>query len=274
MLSNVKERDLKVTTSGTSTRSSRSVNDDAALLSRILPTNWRTWNVPRYTSRSMRYGVSTAQASSDVAGEEDHYAYEELLDALECSNDVLDLSIRNSWLTSILAAVTFNPWYCNQNEDDRGFRMRKLNYVINVIIALLLRWYNGRCWVLNIVILSLWALKCHVPTPFWSVLGKWKLLYSKQTTEMIATDLGRRAEIFPAWASRAICIAVFDNCLIKFNTSYEGIRSLGDGSRPYLFINWFIIPIKAEEVPISLQTLSSEGFLTSVVFMSETLLNI
>jgi hypothetical protein len=108
----------------------------------------------------MRYGVSTAQASSDVAGEEEHYAYEELLDALECSNDVLDLSIRNSWLTSILAAVTFNPWNGNQNEDDRGFRMRKLNYVINVIIALLLRWYDGRCWVLNIVSLSLWALKC------------------------------------------------------------------------------------------------------------------
>ena len=53
--------------------------------------------------------------------------------------------------------------------------------------------------------------------------------FAKRTTEMITTDLGRRAEMFPAWASRALCIAVFDDCLIKFGASYEGIRSLGTG---------------------------------------------
>jgi hypothetical protein len=72
--------------------------------------------------------------------------------------------------------------------------------------------------------------------------------------------------MFPAWASRALCIAVFDNCLIKFGTSYEGIRSTGDGSRACLFINWFIMPVKAEDVPTSWQTLAPEGVLSFSVY--------
>ena len=71
--------------------------------------------------------------------------------------------------------------------------------------------------------------------------------------------MGLRAEIFPAWASRCVCIVAFDNCLINFATSYEGIRALGDGSRPYLFINWFLRPINVAEIPESLKTLAPEG---------------
>ena len=81
---------------------------------------------------------------------------------------------------------------------------------------------------------------------------------------MIATDLGLRAEIFPAWASRCVCIVAFDNCLINFATAYEGIRALGDGSRPYLFINWFLRPIHAAEIPEALKTLAPEGLFYSV----------
>lgn len=121
----------------------------------------------------MGYGVISAQASSDDTRDDEHeHEYQGLLDALLSSGNVMDLSIRNSWLTSILTAVSFNTWFCAQNVETRGFHMQKLVCVMNVIIVLLLRWYNGRYWVLPIVILSLWALKCHVPTPSWSIFGK------------------------------------------------------------------------------------------------------
>jgi hypothetical protein len=41
-------------------------------------------------------------------------------------------------------------------------------------------------------------------------------------------------------ASGKAILAVFDNCLINFKTSYEGIRDNGDGSRAYFFIYWLI----------------------------------
>ena len=37
---------------GSSMKRSRSVSDEALLLSKLLPTNWRTWNVPQFTSGS------------------------------------------------------------------------------------------------------------------------------------------------------------------------------------------------------------------------------
>ena len=41
--------------------------------------------------------------------------------------------------------------------------------------------------------------------------------------------------------------------------AFEGIRVLGDGSRPYLFINWFLRPISVAEIPEALETLTQEG---------------
>ncbi len=40
--------------------------DDAALLSRVMPANWRTWNVPEMTSQSMNYG-----AAREITGDVD-----------------------------------------------------------------------------------------------------------------------------------------------------------------------------------------------------------
>jgi len=51
---------------------------------------------------------------------------------------------------------------------------------------------------------------------------------TKETTENIALDIGNRVQspfYFPEWASRRIAIAVFDNCLVKLDTSYEGVRA-------------------------------------------------
>jgi len=51
---------------------------------------------------------------------------------------------------------------------------------------------------------------------------------TKETTENIALDIGNRVQspfYFPEWASRRIAIAVFDNCLVKFDTSYDGVRA-------------------------------------------------
>jgi hypothetical protein len=49
-------------------------------------------------------------------------------------------------------------------------------------------------------------------------------------------------------ASGQVILAVFDNCLINFKTSYEGIRDNGDGSRAYLFINWLVAFIDKTDV--------------------------
>lgn len=56
---------------------------------------------------------------------------------------------------------------------------------------------------------------------------------------MIATDLGRRVmhpAAFPKHATRKVSLTVFDNCLVKFSKSYEGVKNDGDGSFSYLFI--------------------------------------
>ena len=37
--------------------------DDAAVLSRVMPADWRTWNVPEMTSQSMNYGAAREERS-------------------------------------------------------------------------------------------------------------------------------------------------------------------------------------------------------------------
>jgi hypothetical protein len=153
----------------------------------------------------------------------------------------------------ILTAVTFNPTFCRLPEDQRVARMASVRFVFELMIGWLARLFNGRCLVLPIVVLSLWAWKCIVSKPFWNLLCNWRLLYSKEFTETVATDLGlrlQRPRNYSKSASPKVSLAVFDNCLCKFPTSYEGIREDGDGSTSYLFINWFLAPIDSADVPV------------------------
>ena len=78
-------------------------------------------------------------------------------------------------------------------------------------------------------------------------------IYSHDCTETILYDLGKRIRVKnlfleetkgkPIYSSK-VAFTVFDNCLVNFNTSHEGIRSDGDGSQAYLFIDWFVVPIR------------------------------
>ena len=239
---------------------------------KALPLGWSTWSLPGFTIDSMRYGIANGSNSpslSAAAGEQSpsDAAYETLLQKLERrgindTDDVTNLTRNNLWLYSILTAVTFNPWFAAQGEEARVARQVKLRFMFELIVAILVRLFNGKCWVYPIVLLSLWAWKCKVSKPFWGTLSRWKLLYSKKTTEMILADLGNRVmlpEYYPQSASRTVSLSVFDNCLVNFRTSYEGIRSEGDGSEAYLFINWFTVPINNDDVPDLLNSATPAG---------------
>ena len=54
-------------------------SDNAALLSRVMHTDWRTWNAPEMTSESMNYGA----ARGITVDKRSELAYEKLLDSLE-----------------------------------------------------------------------------------------------------------------------------------------------------------------------------------------------
>ena len=63
---------------------------------------------------------------------------------------------------------------------------------------LMIRWivwlYNGKCWVLPIVVLSLWFWRCKAPQRIWDVCSRTRLLYTKRTTENIEFDLGKKVQ--------------------------------------------------------------------------------
>jgi hypothetical protein len=83
----------------------------------------------------MTYGGAAAEIRSEI-DDTSRQAYEQLLDALETSSgreSIPDLSTMNSWIASILTALTFNPWLCAQNEIVRAHRMNKLMRVINLM---------------------------------------------------------------------------------------------------------------------------------------------
>jgi hypothetical protein len=247
-----------ITSDAPTTKRIRSEKDVAKtskglVVSKALPVGWTTWILPNLTVGSMHAGTVSTQKKLGVQTIDD--CYEELLDVLggdSYTDHVCFLTSANNWLYTILTAVTFNVSFCRLPEDQRIVRQKSLRFVFELIIGWLVRLFNSRCWVLPIVILSLWAWKCRVPKPFWTLLTSWRLLYSKETTEMIAKDLGLRVQrprFYPGTASRKVILAVFDNCLCKFGTSFEGVREDGDGSVSYLFINWFLAPIDAADVP-------------------------
>jgi len=124
-----------------------------------------------------------------------------------------------------------------------------------------------KCWVLPIVLLSLWFFKCSAAQGIWNVGSHVRILYTKAKTELIAFDLGREVQMpafFPAWGSRKLVLCVFDNCLVKFGASYEGCRDSGDGSWHYLFINWLVRPISMDDVPNDFDP-STTGKLTQII---------
>ena len=227
---------------------------------------WRDLTVPAFTVNSMAYGAAsqpsvpgTSDVASDTVVEEEdaaatsNGAYDELLATLAAPHgEVPSLVKTNTWLYAVLTAFTFSAFFASQSELGRREILQKKEFAFELIIGWIVRLFNGKCWVLPIVLLSLWLFHSGASKPIWKVGGKLKLFYSKAVTERIAVDLGNRIQkalYYPSWASRKITLCVFDICLVKFNTSYEGCRDLGDGTWNYLFINWFIKPISTVDVP-------------------------
>ena len=110
--------------------------------------------------------------------------------------------------------------------------IEKRRFAFELMIGWMVRIYNQFALVFPVILLSLMALKCRIPKLFWSVLSRVRLLYDEKFTKQLALDLGQRIQLprnYPGNASRLIGIGTFDNCLMKFLTSYEGVRSGGDG---------------------------------------------
>ena len=263
-----------------------------------LPPGWSCLHVPPFTFNSMAYGAaglssamgprteSTAQASSQeddtgdlrVTGDD---AYEELLDVLASPHGkALPLVKSNPWIYGILTAMTFNAFFVSQSVVKRRELVANMEFAFELMIGWIVRLYNGKCWVLPIVVLSLWFWRCEAPQGIWDVCSRTRLLYTKKTTENIAFDLGKKVQevrSFPTEASRKVILCVFDNCLIPFRTSFEGSRGSGDGSWHYLFINWFSVPLQAMDVPLdfdpsstSMTAANTPRLITVVTFLLPT----
>jgi len=202
------------------------------------------WNVPKFTADSMQYG---ATASSS---EHTDQAYISLLDELASNDGGNDVNVNlftsnNQRVYDMLRGLTCNTSYFRLHPSARAQRDAQYLLAFEVIMAWLFRLLSGRCWVLTIVMLSLWAWKSRVPKPFWGLLSRLRLLYTKATTEMIAKDLGYRALRQDRRSSGKVSLSVMDNCLVNFNTSFEGRQ--GEGNWAYLMVNWFTSPIPFEE---------------------------
>jgi hypothetical protein len=240
------------------------VSADGAVVT--IDEGWRTLYLPTFTIGSMTYGAANASGAAASTNEDalsatsegrqassGDVAYDKVLDTLVAPHDESERLVKlNPWIYSVLAAMTFNAYFVVRNEPERLRIMNEKEVAFEVIIGWIVRLFNMKCWVLPIIVLSLWFLRSNASKGIWNVGSHLRLLYTKETTERIAFDLGSKIQTpsrFPAWASRKILLCVFDNCLVKFPTSYEGCRELGDGSWQYLFINWFVRPIASEDVP-------------------------
>ena len=191
-------------------------------------------------------------AEQKVRDEASDELIDRLVDGVKCAEESIILSQNNRALETYLRSLTMNQYFVGCNASKRLKIIDKYRFTFELMIGWLIRLYNEKLGVFPCCVLSLWALRCRVPGPFWEVLQKMRLLYCKGYTRGLALDVGKRIESpenFPSWASRKIIAGVGDNCLIKFSCNYEGCKEDGDGSFPYLFINWISLPVPAECVP-------------------------
>jgi hypothetical protein len=235
-----------------------------------LGTGWRNLTLPSFTFNSMAYGRATAEpqhAAGEIATSTtisttanaevpqmntSEAAYDELLTILESPcNEGISLVSLNRLIYALLCAITANIYFCRQDEATRIEMRAQMRFAYELLIGWLVRLNNGKCWVLPVVVLSIWLWKSRASRGVWAVGSRYRFLYSKGTVELLLTDLGKRVQdigSYPPWASRSVALCVCDNCLVKFSTNYEGCRDNGDGSWDYLFINWFLRPIAASHV--------------------------
>ena len=150
----------------------------------------------------------------------------------------------NSKLYKILSALTFSRWFCRQGAAKQQDIMDRRRFVFEFMIGWLVRWYNKNALVFPMLCLSLLALRCHLSTMFWNALLHLRLLYSKDFTQRLALDMGDRLQLLDLQRSKnrecdRVAIATFDNCLLRFDTSYEGVsHDERDGNSQYMLINW------------------------------------
>lgn len=63
---------------------------------------------------------------------------------------------------------------------------------------------------------------------------------------------------YPQSGGRKVSLSVMGICLVRFDTSFEGIRAHGEGSRVYNMVNfWFKSPIPGPASETEMESLSS-----------------
>ena len=90
--------------------------------------------------------------------------------------------------------MTFNAIFVSQSMAKRREMVANMKYAFELMIRWIVRLYNGKCWVLPIVVLSLWFWRCKAPQRIWDVCSHTRLLYTKRTTENIEFDLGKKVK--------------------------------------------------------------------------------
>jgi hypothetical protein len=170
---------------------------------------WRTLHLPSFTIGSMTYGEASNKAASSNAdqkalsatgGEQDvsapGSAYEALLATLAAPRSESQPLVKlNPWIYSVLAAMTFNAYFVARNEPERLRIMSEKEIAFEIMIGWIVRLFNMKCWVLPIVLLSLWFFKCSAAQGIWNVGSHVRILYTKATTELIAFDLGSKVQM-------------------------------------------------------------------------------
>ena len=106
--------------------------------------------------------------SRDEASLQGDDAYEELLDVLASPHGkALPLVKSNPWIYGILTAMTFNAFFVSQSVVKRRELVANMEFAFELMIGWIVRLYNGKCWVLPIVVLSLWFWRCEAPQGIW-----------------------------------------------------------------------------------------------------------
>lgn len=178
-------------------------------------------------------------------GDDQTKQYDAMIETLAVSQDYSELvneSVKNNpTLYQSLKSFTLSVSYTKKSRAKRAKRDRSVVFVFSLIIDLLIRVLNDKIWCYSIMMLTLAAVRSNANTTFWGVLVKCKVVYSKTVGVEVAKDLGRRKlNLWPAWASKVVGIAVFDNCAYSLRTNLEHVDE-SRCSKFYQTINWFYI---------------------------------